>query len=175
MTSPCVHVWASCQIRKTAGCACVGNAGNVSPHHRFQRKPPVSDPGMHHGTCVAHVPWCMSRSLIRGDGENVPSIPGACPPTILRIWQEAHCTLVSSSQYFRALWSPELAQLSPTLPMHYDSVTCNSAHCATSHNLWDCATAAATGRCDVTTETAGVACGPVPQAITPCKDTWYVH
>ena len=26
------------------------------PHHRLQRKPLVSDPGMHHGTCVAHVP-----------------------------------------------------------------------------------------------------------------------
>ena len=23
-----------------------------------------SDPGMHHGTCVTHVPWCMSGSLI---------------------------------------------------------------------------------------------------------------
>ena len=37
----------------------------------------VSDPGMHHGTCVTHVPWCMSRSLTRGGGENVPGIPGA--------------------------------------------------------------------------------------------------
>ena len=33
---------------------------------------------MHHGTCVAHVPWCMSGSLTRGGGENVPGIPGAC-------------------------------------------------------------------------------------------------
>ena len=31
------------------------------PRHRFQRKLLVSDPGMHHGTCVTHVPWCMSR------------------------------------------------------------------------------------------------------------------
>ena len=45
---------------------------------------------MHHGTCVTHVPWCMSGSLTRGDGENVPGIPGACAPAILRIWQEAH-------------------------------------------------------------------------------------
>ena len=28
------------------------------PRHRLQRKLPVSDPGMHHGTCVTHVPWC---------------------------------------------------------------------------------------------------------------------
>ena len=48
------------------------------PHHQLQRKPLVSDPGMHHGTCVTHVPWCMSGSLNRGGGENVPGIPGAC-------------------------------------------------------------------------------------------------
>ena len=64
-------VWASYQIRKIAGCACAGNAGNVFPRRRFQRKPLVSDPGMHHGTCVTHVPWCMSGSLTCGDGENV--------------------------------------------------------------------------------------------------------
>ena len=45
---------------------------------------------MYHGTCVTRVPWCMSGSLTRGGGENVPGIPGACAPAILRIWQEAH-------------------------------------------------------------------------------------
>ena len=39
---------------------------------------PVSDPGMHHGTCVTHVPWCMPRSLSHGSGESVPGIPGVC-------------------------------------------------------------------------------------------------
>ena len=48
------------------------------PHQRPQRKTLVSDPGMHHGTCVTHVPWCMSGSLTCGGGENVPGIPGAC-------------------------------------------------------------------------------------------------
>ena len=85
--------WASYQIRKIAGCACAGNAGNVFPRRRFQMKPLVSDPGMHHGTCVTHVPWCMSGSLTCGDGENVPGIPGACAPVILRIWQEAHVNI----------------------------------------------------------------------------------
>ena len=84
------RVWASYQIRKIAGCACAGNAGNIFPRRRFQSKSLVSDPSMHHGTCVTHVPWCMSGSLIRSDGENVPSIPGACAPAIIRIWQEAH-------------------------------------------------------------------------------------
>ena len=82
--------WASYQTRKITVCACAGNAGNVFPIRRFRRKPLVSDPGMHHGTSVTHVPWCMSGSLTCGDGENVPGIPGACAPAILRIWQEAH-------------------------------------------------------------------------------------
>ena len=46
--------------------------------HRLQRKPRVSDPGMHHGTCVTHVPCCMSGLLTRSGGENVSGIPGAC-------------------------------------------------------------------------------------------------
>ena len=87
-------VWASYQIRKIAGCACAWNAGNVSPHRRFQRKPIVSDPSMHHGTRVTHVPWCMSGSLTLGGGENVPGIPGACAPAILRIWQLGPCMVV---------------------------------------------------------------------------------
>ena len=70
--------WASYQIRKNAGCACAGNVGNGFPHRRLQRKPLVSDPGMHHDTCVTHVPWCMPGSLIHCGGQNVPGIPGAC-------------------------------------------------------------------------------------------------
>ena len=92
-------LWASYQIRKIAGCACSGNAEKVFPRRRFQRKPLVSDPGMHHGTCVTHVPWCMSGSLTCGDGENVPGIPRACVPAILRIWQEAHGLVPSYGQF----------------------------------------------------------------------------
>ena len=54
-----------------------GMPGTFS-RHRLQRKPLVSDPGMHHGTCVTHVSWSMSGSLTRGGRENVPGIPGAC-------------------------------------------------------------------------------------------------
>ena len=66
--------WVSCQIRKIAGCAC---ARNVSP------PPWVNDPDIHHGTCVTHVPWCISESLTSGFlwsrcWENVPGIPGTC-------------------------------------------------------------------------------------------------
>ena len=46
--------------------------------HRLQRKPLVRYLGMHHGTGVTGVLWCMSGSLTRYGGENVPCIPGAC-------------------------------------------------------------------------------------------------
>ena len=48
------------------------------PSHRVQRKPLVINPGMHHGACIKHVPWCMSGSLTRGGEENQPGILGAC-------------------------------------------------------------------------------------------------
>ena len=48
------------------------------PRHRLPWKPLVNDLGMHHGTCVMHVPLCMSGSLTRSGGEKVPGIPGAC-------------------------------------------------------------------------------------------------
>ena len=54
-----------------------GMPGTFSPPPT-SRKSQVSDPGMHHGTCVTYVPWCMSGSLNRCSGENVPGIPSAC-------------------------------------------------------------------------------------------------
>ena len=56
------------------------------PRHQLQRKPLVSDPGMYHGTCVTHVPWCMSASLTRC------AFPAHAQPAILCIWWEAHGT-----------------------------------------------------------------------------------
>ena len=49
----------------------------------FSPPPRVSDPDIHHGTCVTHVPWCMPASLISGFlwsrwRVNVPGIPSAC-------------------------------------------------------------------------------------------------
>ena len=43
------------------------------PCHRRQRKPLVSDPGMHHGTCITHVGIAYPRRW-----GNIPGIPGAC-------------------------------------------------------------------------------------------------
>ena len=49
----------------------------------FSLSPRVSDPDMHHGTCVTYVPWYMPGSLTSGffdvsGGENIPGITGAC-------------------------------------------------------------------------------------------------
>ena len=80
------YTWASCQIRKIAGAHAPGMPGTFSP------SPQVSDPDMHHGTCVTHVPWCMPGSLTSGfiwnrrRGETFPAFPAHAQPAILRIW-----------------------------------------------------------------------------------------
>ena len=50
--------------------------------HRLQRKSLVSDLGMHHGTCVTHVSWCMPGSLTSGIGEIVQGTHSACATRI---------------------------------------------------------------------------------------------
>ena len=78
--------WASCQIRKIAGAH-----GPVMPG-TFPPSSQVSDPDMHHGTCVTHVPWCMPGSLTSGflwnwrRGETFPAFPAHAQPAIFRIW-----------------------------------------------------------------------------------------
>ena len=78
--------WASCQIRKIASAHAPGMPGTFSPSSQ------VSDPDMHHGTCVTHVPWCMPGSLTSGfllnwrRGETFPAFPAHAQPAIFRIW-----------------------------------------------------------------------------------------
>ena len=61
----------------------------------FPPPPLVSDPNMHHGTCVTHVPWCILGSLTSGflwsrwRGKTFPAFQAHAQP-ILPIWQEAH-------------------------------------------------------------------------------------
>ena len=83
----CVSItWASCQIRKIAGAHAPGMPGTFSPSLQ------ASDPDMHHGTCVTHVPWCMLGSLTSGflwnrrRGKTFPAFPAHTQPAILRIW-----------------------------------------------------------------------------------------
>ena len=86
--------WASYQIRQIAGAHAPGMPGMFSPPSD------TSDPDMHHGTCVTHVPWCMPESLTsvflwsRRRGKTFPAFPAHAQPTILRIWQEANGSFV---------------------------------------------------------------------------------
>ena len=73
------------------------------PRHRLQRNPLVCYPGMHHGTCVTHVPWCMSASPTRGGGENVPSIPGACATRNFTYLARGPC----QQHGWLSLWRPQ--------------------------------------------------------------------
>ena len=62
----------------------------------FSPSPRVSDPDMHHGTCVTHVPWCMPGSLTssflwsRWREKTLPASPAHAQPAILHIRQEVH-------------------------------------------------------------------------------------
>ena len=73
-----LYHWPLTRYAKLRVGAWAGKARNFFPRHRLQRKPQFSDPGMHHGTCVTHVPWCMLGSLTHDGGRNVPGIPNAC-------------------------------------------------------------------------------------------------
>ena len=78
------------RYEKIAGAHAPGMPGTFSPPSG------TSDPDMHHGTCVTHVPWCMPGSLTsvflwsQWRGKTFPAFPAHAQPAILRIWQEAH-------------------------------------------------------------------------------------
>ena len=55
----------------------------------FPPSPRVSDPNMHYGTCVTHVPWCMPWSLTSGFSWSRwrgKPFPAYAQPKILLIW-----------------------------------------------------------------------------------------
>ena len=71
----------------------------------FFPPPRVSDPDMHHDTCVTHVPWCMPRSLTNAFvwsrwRENVPGIPGACATRNFTYLNKGPCRKISHNQSF---------------------------------------------------------------------------
>ena len=80
----------------------------------FSPPPRVSDPDMHHGTCVTHVPWCMPVSLTSGflsrrrRGKTFPAFPAQVQPAILRFWQEVHwgpCLISQLHSYSHQAWA----------------------------------------------------------------------
>ena len=83
-------LWATCQMRKIAGGACAGNAGNVFPATTGLAilacvralACPLSDKKQW-ASCpiaVTYVPWCIPGSLTRGGRENVPGFPEHAQP-----------------------------------------------------------------------------------------------
>ena len=83
----------------------------------FSPPPRVSDPDMHHGTCITHVSWCMPGSLTSGFlwnrrwGRNVPGIPGACATRkftyLVRgpcCWQEQRQWMDDGSRWNGPIW-----------------------------------------------------------------------
>ena len=78
--------WASYQIRKSKGCACAGNAGNVFPAKYFKGNRSLTTPAcIVTRTCLGA---CRDRSPAVGR-KMFPEFPGHAQPAILCIWQEA--------------------------------------------------------------------------------------
>ena len=94
--------WASCQIRILRVAHAPGMPGTFFPPP-ISRKPQVSDPDMHHGTCVTHVPWRKSGSLTSGGGENIPGACATCNFTYLvrGPWQQQIWCCPSLPEIFR--------------------------------------------------------------------------
>ena len=107
------------------------------PRHRIQRKPLVSDPGMHHGACVTHVPWCMSGSLTRGVRDsrrthNPQSYVSDKRPMIgyihIRPWNSHQCGIFG---YFMVVISPHTSII-----RQINRILLSPQHRA---DLWPCA------------------------------------
>ena len=85
-----ISQWASCQICKIAGCAYAGNAGNVFPATEFKGNRWLAIP--------ACIPTRASRTCHDAVAEKTfPAFPAHAQPAILRIWQEAHDSLLADT------------------------------------------------------------------------------
>ena len=67
----------------------------------FSPPPGVSDPNMHHRTCVTHVPFPLKSAA----GENVPDIPGVTHNFTYLVrgpWRDLYCkgTMVSPPSFY---------------------------------------------------------------------------
>ena len=84
----------------------------------FSPPPLVSDPDMHHGTSVTHVPWCMPGSLTSGFlwslwRGNVSGIPGACATHNFTYLVRGPCHQKWACCTCRGSHAKDLCQISP--------------------------------------------------------------
>ena len=79
----------------------------------FSPPPRLSDPDMHHGTCVMHVPWCMPGSLTSGFLWGRWREKRYChprrmrKPTVVCIWQAADANDSRSVKMIVGIGFPE--------------------------------------------------------------------
>ena len=117
-----VH-WASCRICKIAGAPAPGMPGTFSPSLR------VSDPDMHHGTCVTHVPWCMPRSLTSGFlrsrrwGKTFPACPAHAHTQFYVSGKRPIISWFEWHWYMTGATTPILWEHLPTINRTHDMLT----------------------------------------------------
>ena len=96
--------------------------------HPLQRKSLGSDSGVHHGTYVTYVSWCMSGSLTRSGREIAHGIPGT--------W---HSKLYASGKRPIGFWSSFTLQAIRNLFGEYSRCQ-NVYHVHKDHGCWQCQT-----------------------------------
>ena len=92
----------------------------------FSPPPRVSDPDMHHGTCVTHVPWLLTSGFLgsRWRGKRSRHSRRMRRPAFLHIWYEAwwsQCPkrktdCLVDTTWYHVLWTNQLT-LSNGFPM----------------------------------------------------------
>ena len=107
----CVCAWDILPDTENCGLRMRRECRERFPRHQLQRKPLVSDPGMHHDTCVTRVPRCISGSLTRGGGENVPGIPGACATRNVTYLARGPWDILINTKYSTVVWNSQMIAL----------------------------------------------------------------
>ena len=103
----------ACRPTSIARASLLASCNVVSPQSCFFNgllaryvKPLISNPDMHHDTCITHVSWCTWGSLIHDDRKNVPGIPGACATRIYSYLARGPWPLTTTTWVTRRLQCP---------------------------------------------------------------------
>ena len=112
--------WASYQIRKIAGCACAGNAGNVYPNHRGLAIPTCITARASRTCRDAWRDRYLAVSFEVGGEENVTGILGVCATR--------NFTYLARGPWRDRRFELSLAKVMPTTNPHLHSNQCVPVH-----------------------------------------------
>ena len=143
---PSSGTWASYQIRKIAGCACTGNAGNVSPATNFKGNRLLAIPA-----CITARLWRTCRDACRDSlpavtGKTFPAFPAHAYPQFCVsdkrpmeavLWMRPHKSIFTIHSREMCMFSA-MQGLMLSLLLAWTSFRTN--HWVRGYNIWDALT-----------------------------------